>query len=111
MAVADYDRDGFLDVYLCTYAYFIGASEDKAGTPTPYHDAQNGPPNVLLRNDGHGRFVEVTDEVGLDENNDRFSFAAAWGDYDERRLARPARRQRLRAEEPLPQPGPRRTAR
>ena len=24
--------------------YFIGASEDKAGTPTPYHDAQNGPP-------------------------------------------------------------------
>jgi Flp pilus assembly protein TadD/peroxiredoxin len=83
IAVADYDRDGFLDVYLCTYAYFIGASEDKAGTPTPYHDAQNGPPNVLLRNDGHGRFVDVTREVGLDEHNDRFSFAAAWADYDE----------------------------
>jgi tetratricopeptide (TPR) repeat protein len=83
VAVADYDRDGFLDVYMCTYSYVIGASEDKAGTPTPYHDAQNGPPNVLLRNDGAGHFMDVTDEAGLNENNDRFSFAAAWADYDE----------------------------
>jgi tetratricopeptide (TPR) repeat protein len=83
VAMADYDRDGFLDLYLCTYAYFIGASEDKAGTPTPYHDAQNGPPNVLLRNDGHGHFVDVTGEAGLLENNNRFSFAASWADYDE----------------------------
>jgi tetratricopeptide (TPR) repeat protein len=82
-AMADYDRDGFLDLYLCAYGYFIGVSEDKAGPPAPYHDALNGSPNVLLRNDGHGRFVEVTDAVGLDENNDRFSFAAAWADYDE----------------------------
>jgi Tfp pilus assembly protein PilF/peroxiredoxin len=83
MAMADYDRDGFLDIYVCSYSYFIGASEDKAGPPTPYHDAQNGPPSVLMRNDGHGRFVDVTDEVGLGVNNDRFSFAAVWADYDE----------------------------
>jgi tetratricopeptide (TPR) repeat protein len=83
VAMADYDRDGFLDLYLCTYSYFIGAADDKAGTPIPYYDAQNGPPNVLLRNDGHGHFVDVTDEVGLNENNDRYSFAAAWADYDE----------------------------
>ena len=38
---------------------------------------------MLLRNDGHGRFVDVTDAVGLDQNNDRFSFAPAWADYDE----------------------------
>jgi Tfp pilus assembly protein PilF/peroxiredoxin len=82
-AMADYDRDGFLDLYLCAYGYFIGVSEDKAGPPTPYHDALNGSPNVLLRNDGHGRFVEVTRAVGLDRNNDRFSFGAAWGDYDD----------------------------
>ena len=80
--MADYDRDGFLDVYLCTYSYFIGAGEDKGGSPNPYHDARNGPPNVLFHNDGHGRFVDVTAEAGLEEN-DRFSFAAAWGDYDE----------------------------
>ncbi|HEX6739549.1 MAG TPA: FG-GAP-like repeat-containing protein, partial [Vicinamibacteria bacterium] len=83
MAMADYDRDGFLDLYLCTYAYFIGAGADKAGSPSPYHDAQNGPPDVLFRNDGHGRFVDVTAEAGLTEGNDRFSFAAAWADYDE----------------------------
>ncbi|HEY2945482.1 MAG TPA: FG-GAP-like repeat-containing protein [Vicinamibacteria bacterium] len=82
-AMADYDRDGFLDLYLCTYGYFIGVSEDKAGPPSPYHDAHNGSPKVLLRNDGHGRFVDVTEEVGLDQNNDGFSFAAAWADYDE----------------------------
>ena len=81
-SLADYDRDGFVDLYLCTYSYFIGAAEDKSGPPAPYHDAQNGPPNVLFRNDGRGRFVDVTAEVGLDENNDRFSFASAWGDYD-----------------------------
>ena len=81
-AMADYDRDGFLDLYLCAYGYFIGVSEDKAGPPNPYHDALNGSPNVLLRNDGHGRFVEVTDSVGLDHNNNRFSFAPAWGDFD-----------------------------
>ena len=82
-AVADYDRDGFVDLYLCAYSFLIGASEDKAGPPAPYHDAENGPPNVLLHNDGHGHFVEVTDAVGLNEHNDRFSFAATWGDVDE----------------------------
>ena len=82
MAIGDYDRDGFLDLYLCVYSYTYGAGEAKAGTPTPYYDATNGPPNVFFRNDGHGRFVEVTDEVGLDAGNDRFSFSAAWGDYD-----------------------------
>ena len=43
-AMADYDRDGFLDLYLCAYGYFIGVSEDKAGPPSPYHDALNGSP-------------------------------------------------------------------
>ncbi len=82
MAMADYDRDGFLDLYLCVYSFYYGAGEGKAGTPMPYYDARNGPPSVLFRNDGHGRFVEATEEAGLAEGNDRFHFAAAWGDYD-----------------------------
>jgi Tfp pilus assembly protein PilF/peroxiredoxin len=82
MAMADYDRDGFLDLYLCVYAFSYGAGEDKAGTPMPYYDARNGPPSVLFRNDGHGRFVEATHEAGLDVGNDRYHFAAAWADYD-----------------------------
>ena len=82
ITMADYDRDGFLDLYLCVYSYFFGAGEDKAGTPAPYFDARNGPPGVLFRNDGHGRFVDVTREVGLDVGNNRYHFAAAWADYD-----------------------------
>jgi tetratricopeptide (TPR) repeat protein len=84
MAAADYDRDGRLDLYLCSYTYF--QSEDQYRYPAPYHDAQNGPPNFLFRNaladDGSGGFEDVTEETGLNHNNDRFSFAPAWCDYD-----------------------------
>jgi len=83
IAMADYDRDGFLDLYLCVYSFYYGAGEGKAGTPMPYHDAQNGPPSVLFHNDGHGHFVEATREAGLAVTNDRYHFAAAWGDYDD----------------------------
>jgi tetratricopeptide (TPR) repeat protein len=84
MAAADYDRDGRVDLYLCCYSYF--QSEDQYRYPVPYHDAANGPPNFLLRNrlaaDGSGAFEDVTAETGMHENNNRFSFAAAWCDYD-----------------------------
>jgi Flp pilus assembly protein TadD/peroxiredoxin/broad specificity phosphatase PhoE len=82
ISMADYDRDGFVDLYLSVYSYFFGAGEDKAGTPAPYYDARNGPPGVLLRNDGRGRFVDATADAGLDAGNDRYHFAAAWADYD-----------------------------
>lgn len=83
VTLADFDRDGYLDVYLCVYLYFFGANDEKAGTPAPYHDARNGPPGVLFRNDGTGRFIDVTKASGLGEANERFHFAAAWGDFDE----------------------------
>ncbi len=38
---------------------------------------------MLLRNDGHGRFTDVTRAVGLDAHNDRFSFAPRGPIYDE----------------------------
>jgi Flp pilus assembly protein TadD len=82
ISMADYDRDGFLDLYVCVYSYFFGAGEDKAGTPAPYYDARNGPPGVLFRNDGHGRFIDATHDAGLDAGNDHYHFAAAWADYD-----------------------------
>jgi Flp pilus assembly protein TadD/peroxiredoxin len=82
IAMADYDRDGFLDLYLCVYSYFYGAGEDKAGTPMPYYDARTGPPGVLFRNDGRGHFVDATEEAGLEAGNDHYHFAAAWADYD-----------------------------
>jgi tetratricopeptide (TPR) repeat protein len=79
MAAADYDRDGRLDLYLCCYIYF--QSEDQYQYPTPYQDARNGPPNFLFRNTGT-HFEDATEECGMNENNDRFSFAPAWCDFD-----------------------------
>jgi Flp pilus assembly protein TadD/peroxiredoxin len=77
-AVADYDRDGRLDVYFCLYTYYLGL--DQYHYPSPYFDARNGPPNFLFRNDGNARFVDRTEAAGLNAENDRFSFACAWGD-------------------------------
>jgi hypothetical protein len=48
----------------------------------PYYDANNGGANALLRNLGNFRFENVTTAAGLEQNNRRFSFAAAWEDYD-----------------------------
>ena len=77
-ALADYDRDGRLDIYFCTYQYYLGL--DQYHYPVPYFDARNGPPNCLLYNQGDGTFVERTAESGLNADNDRYSFACAWGD-------------------------------
>ncbi len=77
-AIADYDGDGRLDIYFCTYMYYLGL--DQYHYPAPYYDARNGPPNLLLHNDGGGRFVERTEAAGLNLQNNRYSFACAWGD-------------------------------
>jgi hypothetical protein len=83
LAAADYDLDSDLDVYCCGYN---PAGSDlrrgAMGEPVPFHDAINGGRNVLLQNDGDWRFTDVTQSVGLDQNNTRFSFAATWEDYD-----------------------------
>ncbi len=80
-AVADYDRDGWLDIYFCLYSYYQGL--DQYRFPTPYHDAQNGPPNFLLRNNRDGTFSDATAAAGLNQNNNRYSFACGWCDYND----------------------------
>ncbi len=92
IGAADYDRDGDLDIYVCGYnpdrlvdnkdsTVFLSAAEDFV-----FHDANNGGRNTLFRNDGvkdgEWQFTDVTEQVGLDANNRRFSFAVAWEDFD-----------------------------
>lgn len=57
VAVADYDNDGWDDLYVTC----VG-------------------PNRLFRNRGDGTFQDVSSSAGVDDP--RFSTGAAWGDYD-----------------------------
>src|SRR5437016_5185690 len=79
-AIADYDGDGQLDIYFCLYSYYVGL--DQYHYPVPYFDARNGPPNFLLHNEGNRTFLDRTEAAGLNVDNDRYSFACAWGDYN-----------------------------
>ncbi|MFP6858605.1 MAG: VCBS repeat-containing protein [Roseibacillus sp.] len=91
LSAADYDQDGRLDLYVCTYWRngSAGPESGSSGVVTGrfvYHDSNVGGYNSLFRNettdlDGWN-FREVTAEVGLDSNNGRWSLAAAWEDYD-----------------------------
>lgn len=87
LAAADYDNDGLIDLYVC--AYVNEDNGNSIGTDSNefvYHDAENGASNTMYKNitKGIGKisFLDVTDEVGLNVNNSRWSFAASWEDYD-----------------------------
>ncbi len=81
LAVADYDRDGRLDLYACSYIRdFTSFGEE--GVPVPWYDANNGSPNSLFKSEGDWKFSNVTQETGLNVNNRKYSLAASWDDFD-----------------------------
>lgn len=57
VAAADYDGDGFVDLYVTNYGH-----------------------NTLFRNTGNGSFVDVTDKTGVAVNG--WSTCAVWFDFD-----------------------------
>ena len=76
-AWGDVDNDGFLDLYISNYMSCSGpwTTEQEIISNVDYHR------DVLYRNDGNGRFVEVTDALP-DSDRSAASFAAAWLDVD-----------------------------
>ena len=59
VTVADYDNDGFDDIFITYYGH-----------------------NVLYRNNGNGTFSDVTTQSGLAQNAVRYGSGCTWVDYD-----------------------------
>jgi hypothetical protein len=97
VSAVDYDGDGLLDVYVSTYAATMLWSHDVLPFMAPdkadrfqamfpretagewaYFDML-GPPNVMLRNTGGGRFEVVEDPVLESFRN---TYQATWADFD-----------------------------
>ena len=73
-SVADYDRDGFLDIYV------VRMGDYENTTPKPNYEATNGLTAELLHNNRDGTFTDVTRSAGVADTG--WGLASAWGDYD-----------------------------
>ncbi len=70
----DYDRDGFVDLYIGTYGDAFNE------IPRLPFFAQNANPNRLYRNDGGKKFVDVTEQSGTGDTG--WALAVASADYN-----------------------------
>ena len=72
----DFNNDGLMDLYVVS-----GKPLGKGMHPYPLRNLpQPAPHNHLFRNEGHGRFTDVTEQAGV--GGDLFSMAAIAADYD-----------------------------
>jgi len=69
VALLDYDRDGWLDIYLVNGSTFEALKGQEAA-----------PRAMLFHNNHDGTFTDVTDKAGV--ANERWGFGVAVGDYD-----------------------------
>jgi hypothetical protein len=71
---ADYDNDGFLDLYVGRYL------DPRVDIPTTFY-ARNGEPNQLYHNNGDGTFTNVTERAGVGDRG--LCLGVVWGDFDD----------------------------
>ena len=75
----DIDGDGDLDIHIANYKYAYRQGQ----MPSPYFDANDGFPAVMLRNDGKGKFTDITEKAGLAAKRNRRSYSSSFVDLDE----------------------------
>ncbi|MFQ5889198.1 MAG: FG-GAP-like repeat-containing protein [Gemmatimonadota bacterium] len=85
----DYDRDGFLDLYVAGYVRFSPGPTGQASlqydveVPASINPSAFEPErNLLFHNNADGTFTEVADRVGVGGRRGR-SLAAVWSDLNE----------------------------
>jgi len=71
---ADYDNDGYLDLYVGRYL------DPRLDIPTTFY-ARNGLPNQLYHNNGDGTFTNVTEKAGVGEIG--LCLGTVFGDYND----------------------------
>ncbi len=86
---ADYNKDGFLDLYVCGYVKYVYEDPSKvdlqydAEVPANINPSSFEPDrNLLYRNNGKGKFQEIAQIAGVANPQGR-SLSAAWCDFDE----------------------------
>lgn len=75
----DIDGDGDLDIHIANYKYAYRQGQ----MPSPYFDANDGYPAALFRNDGDGKFTDITDSSGLGAKKKRRSYSSSFVDFDD----------------------------
>jgi hypothetical protein len=91
-AFIDYDRDGYLDLVVANYVDFKAQDSppprDKSGCKWKGMPVPCGPRGLkgetmtLYHNDGHGHFVDVTKQAGVETPREYYGFTVLTGDFD-----------------------------
>lgn len=91
-AFADYDGDGFDDLFVSHYVDvdFKNLPVFGSGKTCKYLgiDVQCGPrgltgsPDILYHNNGDGTFIDVSKAAGVDDTENRFGLTSVWSDFD-----------------------------
>ena len=88
-AWTDFNRDGFLDLYVCGYVKYVYQETQEVTlqydveVPSSLNPSSFEPErNLLYRNNGNGTFTEMAEKAGVANPQGR-SLSAAWCDFDE----------------------------
>ncbi len=89
IACGDYNKDGYVDLYICGYVDYeyhpAGETSNQynAAVPVSLNPSSFVPvKNVLYQNNQDGTFTDVTEQAGVTNEQGR-SLSAVWSDLDE----------------------------